>query len=136
MDDQKQNLKTNDRWEDDQRTMVVYKESQELAKKDPKLDVTCFSRCHNHFDPYCPTGVDRHLQGRATHQPPWSTAGERFDRNHLHSERLETRCPRGAKRVFGPSLLEAHKCGRHARGADAYSFFWREKIQMFRERSK
>jgi len=26
------------RWEDNQRTMVVYKESQELAKKDPKLD--------------------------------------------------------------------------------------------------
>ena len=33
-------LKHNHRWEDNQRTMVVYKESQELAKKDPKLDVT------------------------------------------------------------------------------------------------
>ena len=106
--------------------MVVYKESQELAKKDPKLDVICFSRYQNHLDPYCSEGVDRHLQGRATHQPPWSTAGERVDRNNFHSECLETRCTRGAKRILGPSLLEAHKCGRNARGTDAYSFFWDE----------
>jgi hypothetical protein len=91
------------RWEDGHRTMVVYKESQELAKKDPMLDVRhrtsylslclylyLFSTCSS------PLGVDGHLAGRPANQPSGSAARECTHRDNIHCERLEARRAGGA----------------------------------------